>query len=71
MAKVRRVGMEPWRLTPTSEREVAQATYDRLARRYRGLDPAMIRAAWRRYMDTEPTDQIVEGIRTGRKLRFT
>ncbi|MDH3729891.1 MAG: hypothetical protein OES13_02020 [Acidimicrobiia bacterium] len=70
MSKVRRVGMEPWRAPPQSEAEVLQATYDRLARRYKGLDGVIIRAAWRRHLDMEPTDQIVEGIRTGRRLRF-
>jgi len=70
MAKILRIGMEPWRMTPTSEREVVQATYDRLARKYKGLDSDMIRAAWRRHLDQEPTEQVVEGIRTGQKLRF-
>jgi hypothetical protein len=50
--------------------EVMQATYDRLVRKYRGADPDMIRAAWRRQLDQNPTDQIVEGIRTGQRLRF-
>ena len=63
--------MKPWQNQPQTDGEVYQATYDRLARRYRGLDPAMIRAAWRRYVGTEPTEEIVDGIRSGRKLRFT
>jgi hypothetical protein len=70
MSKLRNVGMEPWREQPRTMTEVMQATYDRLVRKYRGLDPDMIRAAWRRQLDQNPTDQIVEGIRTGQRLRF-
>ena len=47
-----------------------QATYNRLMRRYKGLDPEMIRAAWRRHLDQDPSEQVIEGIRTGAKLRF-
>ena len=70
MSILRRVGMEPWRYTPASHREAMQATYDRLSRKYKGLDPSIIRAAWRRHLDEDPTEQVVEGIRTGKKLRF-
>ena len=68
MSKLRR--LEPWRLAPQSQREVMQATYNRLMRRYKGLDPEMIRSAWRRHLDQDPSEQVIEGIRTGAKLRF-
>ena len=70
MSKLSRARLEPWNDGPVTEAEAQQATYNRLARRYKGLDANIIRAAWRRNLDMEPTDQIVEGIRTGRRLRF-
>ena len=70
MGKILKIGMEPWRYQPQGDREVAQATYDRLARKYKGLDENIIRTAWRRHMNSEPTQQIVDGIRTGKRLRF-
>ena len=70
MGKILKVGMEPWRYQPTSDREAAQATYDRLSRKYKGLEDHIIRAAWRRTMNAEPTQQIIDGIRDGKRLRF-
>jgi hypothetical protein len=71
MAKIVQVGRQPWRAEPQTDPEVFQVTYDRLCRKYKGLDAPIIRAAWRRHLGSEPTDQIIEGIRTGRRLRFT
>ena len=70
MTRLRNVRMEPWRDQPRTLAEVMQATYDRLVRRYKGSDPEMIRAAWRRQLDQDPTDEIVESIRTGQRVRF-
>ena len=70
MAKILRIGGEVRPEGTEIDREIAQATYDRLVRRYQGLSDDIIRAAWRRYLGSDPTDQITEGIRTGKRLRF-
>ena len=70
MARIVKIGGDPRTQNAEIDREVAQATYDRLVRRYQGLSDEIIRAAWHRYLGSEPTEQITEGIRTGRRLRF-
>ena len=70
MAKILKINSEPAHPTREIDREIAQATYDRLVRRYQGLGDDIIRAAWRRYLGSDPTEQIIEGIRTGKRLRF-
>ena len=70
MARIVKIGGEARSHSPDIDREIAQATYDRLVRRYQGLSDDIIRAAWHRYLGSEPTEQIIEGIRTGKRLRF-
>jgi hypothetical protein len=47
-----------------------QSNLRRMARRSRGLEPDSTLTAWRSYLDAEPLDKIVAGIRPGQTLRF-
>lgn len=55
---------------PRSRVEILQSNLRRMARRSRGLEPDSTRTAWRSYLDREPLDKIVAGIRPGQTLRF-